>query len=81
MRVGLEAMKIEGLASGERKFSRADRYASQFGELPLKLAMYSTAMLVLVNNPEEQRLSAAFVFPSFPDVLLLLPVLTKTLSS
>jgi len=43
--------------------------------------MYSTAMLVLVNNPEEQRLSAAFVFPSFPDVLLLLPVLTKTLSS
>ena len=38
------------------------------------------AMLVLLHRPEEQRLSAACLFPSLPDVLLLLFVLDEMLA-
>ena len=49
-------------------------------ELVLKLATHITTMLVLVNGPKEQRLSAALFFPPFPDVLLLLLLLDKMFS-
>ena len=42
--------------------------------------MHNTAMLVFLHGPEEQRLSAALFFPSFPNVLLLLLVLDKMLT-
>src|ERR1039457_3051881 len=42
--------------------------------------MHITALLVLLYGPEEQRLSAALFFPSFPDVLLLLLVLDQMLA-
>src|ERR1039458_9536031 len=42
--------------------------------------MHITALLVLLYGPEEQRLSAALFFPSFPDVLLVLLVLDQMLA-
>ena len=42
--------------------------------------MHITAMLVLLHGPEEQRLSATCLFPSLPDVLLLLLVLNQMLA-
>src|ERR1035441_9240579 len=38
------------------------------------------AMLVLLHGPEEQRLSATRLFPSFPNVLLLLLMLNQMLA-
>src|ERR1039458_2357781 len=42
--------------------------------------MHITAMLVLLHGPKEQRFSFACLFPSFPDVLLLLLVLDQMLA-
>jgi hypothetical protein len=37
-------------------------------------------MLLLLHGPKKQRLPLACLFPSFPDVLLLLLVLNKVLA-
>ena len=42
--------------------------------------MHITATLVLLHGQEKQRLAFAGLFPSFPDVLLLLVVLNEVLS-
>ena len=64
----------------KRKIGAAAKSASRLGEFVLKLAMHIPSVLVLLNRPEEQRLTAARFFPSFPDVLFLLLVLYQTLA-
>jgi hypothetical protein len=65
---------------GKGRTSAFRRSALRLDELCLKLPMHITATLVLLHGPQEERLAAARLFPSFPDILLLLLVLDKMLA-